>query len=184
MVTGAAMKIKLIPKTTKSLLPTDILFQTPFWSRVKSCLGFKPVAFDVKSPSSKGDILVLIQPHGAGGRAAYIPQGPECGPDNQEEYGLYLEKLSQAMFQHLGSDISFIRYDLPWKSQYAEEIRQQKRLDYPRAELREMRMNMGTSQWNLRKASMDMTVSSSLIVDINIPEKKILNNMKDRKSVV
>ncbi|MFP4397836.1 MAG: lipid II:glycine glycyltransferase FemX [Desulfonatronovibrio sp.] len=179
MLTRAPMKISLTPKKLRALQPSDILFQTPWWGRVKSRLGSKPVAFDIKSPRTVGDILVLLQPHGPDNLSAYVPQGPEFTPD-QESYGPFLENLSQAMLDHLDSRVSFIRYDLPWQSRYAWEIKEQKRLSLPEPRLREMRMNMGTAYWNLRKASMDMTVASSLVVDISSPEKEILGRMKSK----
>lgn len=180
MVIAPAMEVKIAPKNTNRLLPTDILFQTSYWSQVKSCLGFKPVAFDIKSLQPQGDILVLVQPHGPCGKAAYVPQGPEFSPENQEDYGPYLEELSQEMIKHLGHDVSFIRYDLPWKSQYSSEIENNQRETFPEPRVREMRMNMGTKFWNLRKASMDMTVASSLIVDLKGPEDEILKKMKPK----
>lgn len=173
------MKIALTPKNIKALLPTDILFQTPYWGRVKSCLGLKSMAFDIESSRPRGDVLVFIQPHGPDTLAAYVPQGPEFAPD-QENYGPFLESLSQAMLGHLHKDVTFIRYDLPWQSRYAGEIREQKRPALPEPRIREVRMNMGTRYWNLRKSSMDMTVATSLVLDIGCPEKQILERMKSK----
>ena len=173
------MKISLTPKNTGALLPTDILFQTPYWGQVKSQLGFKPLAFDIKAPKPRGDLLVLLQPHAPESMAAYVPQGPEFAPD-LEEYGPFLENLSQAMLGHLHEDVSFIRYDLPWRSRYAKQIKTLERTSFPEPRIREMRMNIGTKYWNLRKASMDMTVASSLVVDIGCPEKQILGRMKPK----
>jgi lipid II:glycine glycyltransferase (peptidoglycan interpeptide bridge formation enzyme) len=179
MLTRAPMKINLAPKKVRALLPTDILFQTPYWGQVKSRLGVKPLAFDIKSPKPLGDVLVLLQPHGPDDMAAYVPQGPEFTPD-QESYGPFLEELTRAMLEHLDPKVFFIRYDLPWQSRYALEIKEQKRQSFPKARFREMRMNMGTRSWNLRKASMDMTVASSVVVDIGRPEKIILTDMKPK----
>lgn len=174
------MEIKITPKSTNKLLPSDIIFQTSYWSQVKSCLGFEPVAFDIKTSQPRGDILVLVQPHGPGGKAAYVPQGPEFSPDTEENYGPYLENLSQEIIKHLDHDVSFIRYDLPWKSRYASEIKNNQRETFPEPRVREMRMNMGTKFWNLRKASMDMTVASSLVVDLRVEQNELLKNMKSK----
>ncbi len=179
MFTGVPMRISVTPKKMKALLPTDILFQTSYWGKVKSCLGFKPLAFDIKSSEPRGDVLVLVQPHGPDNLGAYVPQGPEFVPD-QENYGPFLEELTHAMLKHLDSRISFVRYDLPWESQYAQEIKEKKWPSFPEPRLREMRMNMGTRSWNLRKACMDMTVASSLVVDIGRPEEAILRGMKSK----
>ncbi|WP_244147302.1 lipid II:glycine glycyltransferase FemX [Desulfonatronovibrio hydrogenovorans] len=176
---GMPMQINLTPKRTKSLYPTDILFQTSYWGRVKSSLGFEAMAFDIESSGPRGDVLALVQPLGTDGKAVYIQQGPEYAPE-KEEYGTFLEELSQAMLKHLGREISFIRYDLPWESQYAEEIKNNFLESYPEARLREMRMNMGTRSWNLRKASMDMTVASTMMVDIRGSDREILDRMKPK----
>ncbi len=175
------MKITLSPKRTKRLLPTDILFQTLYWARVKSRLGHCSLAFDIYCHSSdyKGDVLVLLQAFGKDLLSAYIPQGPEYAPQ-MENYGVFLEELSESLERHLDPGVAFIRYDLPWKSRYSWEIRQQKLKTYPEPRIREMRMNMGTRSWNLRKASMDMTVASTLVVDIEDSEKQILDRMKPK----
>ncbi|SDB37093.1 Lipid II:glycine glycyltransferase (Peptidoglycan interpeptide bridge formation enzyme) [Desulfonatronum thiosulfatophilum] len=173
------MQLRLAPKNTQSLLPTDILFQTGYWAQVKSRLGCKPMAFDILTPGSKGDMLVLIQPFGEHGLAAYVPQGPECGP-SPEDRGPYLENLSEALKRHLDPAVAFIRYDLPWESPYAPEMREKQWSAFPEPRIREMRMNIGTRTWNLRKAEMDMTVASSLVVNIEGPEERILSAMKPK----
>jgi lipid II:glycine glycyltransferase (peptidoglycan interpeptide bridge formation enzyme) len=179
MFTGVPMRISLRPKKMRALLPSDILFQTSYWGQVKSSLGFKAMAFDITSPKPVGDLLVLVQSHGPDNLGVYVPQGPEFAPD-QESYGPFLEELTHAMLNYLDSKVSFIRYDLPWQSQYVREIKEKKWKSLPDPRLREMRMNMGTRSWNLRKASMDMTVASSFVVDIARPEKLILEGMKSK----
>lgn len=171
------------PKDAWSLHPTDILFQTPFWSEVKLHLGWKTYAFDIDSPGAKGDVLILTRHLGKGINAAYVQQGPENGPV-PEEYGPFLEDLSEALKKHIGKDLAFIRYDLPWPSQYSGNraaahmypdgsIR-------PEPRLREIRMNYGTRSWNLRKAPVDMTVADALVIDLTRSEEEILANMKPK----
>ncbi|HPK54157.1 MAG TPA: peptidoglycan bridge formation glycyltransferase FemA/FemB family protein [Smithellaceae bacterium] len=175
------MNIVLQPKMIRDLLPTDILFQTAYWGRVKSRLGWQSVAFDFQSSAGQsGDVLVLIRPLNSGIAAAYVPQGPEAGPD-PEKYGLFLEALSQAMMQHIESNIAFIRYDLPWEAPDAAEAAVgQPWSGYPTPRLRELRMNIGTRTWNLRKAVLDLTVADTLIVDLMKPEEDILKAMKPK----
>ncbi len=175
------MQVQVSPKDMNQLEPTDILFQTLYWAKVKSRLGFKPLAFDIYSPSSgeRSDLLVLLQHYGQDLWGAYVPQGPEYVP-YAEDYGVFLEELSQDLAQYLESRVAFIRYDLPWQSQYAQEMLDQNWAYFPEDRLREMRMNMGTHTWNLRKASMDMTVASTLVVDIRNSEEKILARMKPK----
>jgi hypothetical protein len=165
-------------KTTAALLPTDILFQTPYWAQVKSRQGLEPRAFDIATGGPWGDVLVLLA--GIGGRkAAIVPQGPELAPA-QEDYGTFIENLSLALAGHLEPDVAFIRYDLPWTSPYSGELRAGGRQSFPEARVREMRMNMGTRHWNIRKTFEDLTVASSLVVDIGGDEDAVLGRMKPK----
>jgi len=173
------MRIRLKPKHFGALLPTDILFQTVFWGHVKSRVGWEASAFDIGLREPRGDVLVLTKSIGRGVRAAYVPQGPEFGPD-PENYGFFLEELSEAMAEHLDPTVAFIRYDLPWESHYAREVREQVWPGRPEPRLREMRMNFGTKSWNLRKTTVDMTVADTIVVDIGDTEEAILSRMKPK----
>jgi lipid II:glycine glycyltransferase (peptidoglycan interpeptide bridge formation enzyme) len=177
------LNIKAKPKDTSSLLPTDILFQTSYWGRVKSELGWQAHAFDLSTYGPVGDVLILTRFFGNGKQAAYVPQGPEHSPD-RDDYGIFLEELSNVIAAHLGSEISFVRYDLPWKSQYAPEHTVDRNETFwsghPEDRLRELRMNIGTRTWNLRKAPYDLTVADTLIVSIDKNEESILSRMKPK----
>lgn len=176
-------RINVEPKDAWSLYPTDILFQTPFWSEVKLQLGWKTLAFDFKAPGADGDILILTRHLGKGINAAYVQQGPENGP-HPEEYGPFLENLSEALTKHIGKDLAFIRYDLPWPSQYGSNgTERQLYRDgsiRPEPRLQEVRMNFGTRSWNLRKAAVDMTVADALIIDLAQSEEELLAGMKPK----
>ncbi len=171
------------PKDAWSLYPTDILFQTPFWSEVKLQLGWKTHAFDYRALGVDGDILILTRHLGKGINAAYVQQGPENGP-RPEGYGPFLEDLSEALVKYIGRDLAFIRYDLPWPSQYGDnETRQQRYPDgsvRPEPRLQEVRMNFGTRSWNLRKAAVDMTVADALVIDLEKIEEELLADMKPK----
>lgn len=173
------MKIDLQPKDVYGLLPTDILFQTLYWSQVKSRLGWKALAFDFSTPGLSGDILVLTRSFGNEFSAAYVPQGPEYAPE-PDDYGLFLETLSSTMVRHLNPSPAFIRYDLPWESHYAQDIARGERSGPPEARLWELRMNFGTESWNLKKAITNMTFADSYVVDLSRPEEKILQAMKPK----
>ncbi|OPY60263.1 MAG: Lipid II:glycine glycyltransferase [Syntrophorhabdaceae bacterium PtaU1.Bin034] len=177
------MLMKLRPKEPSALLPTDILFQTVFWSRVKSELGWNAHAFDLASQGCAGDLLVLTRSLCDGVTAAYVPQGPEYTP-HPEHYGVFLEELSRLMAGYLDPPVSFIRYDLPWESQYSGgaciDPRGGSWEGRPEARLRELRMNFGTSRWNLRKAPLDLTVADTLMVDLRGSEEEILAAMKSK----
>ena len=180
---GSSMNIELTLKETRSLLPTDIIFQTFFWSQVKSRLGWEAMAFDFNSPKLEGDILVLTKTFKDGTTAAYVPQGPEFSPE-PEEYGLFLEALSDRLAGHIDPAVAFIRYDLPWESQYAaagtNDGETRRWTGHPETRLREIRMNFGTNSWNLHKAVTDLTVADTVHVDLNADEDVILSRMKPK----
>ena len=165
-------------KAMTALFPTDILFQTAYWARVKSRLGLEPRAFDIPAVGPGKDVLVLLKTFGKC-RVAIVPQGPEHAPP-EEEYGVFLEEFSQALAGALGPGVTFIRYDLPWLSPYAPQIGGAGLAAFPEPRLRELRMNMGTRSWNIRKAREDMTVASSLVVDIAADEDAVFAGMKPK----
>ena len=175
------MKIYVQPKRVEALLPTDILFQTTYWSQVKSRLGWKPFAFDFQSSAgNRGDVLVLIRPLGCGLAAAYVFQGPETEPD-PEKHGLFLEELSHSMIKYINYNVAFIRYDLPWASPYfSDSPMGDSCQDFPPVRLRELRMNFGTRTWGLRKATTDLTVADTLIIDLARSEDAIFAEMKPK----
>lgn len=165
-------------KAMTELLPTDILFQTSFWAQVKARVGLKPRAFDLRTAGPEKDVLVLLKPFGTHS-IALVPQGPEFAPP-EEEYGAFLEDFSLALAETLDPGVAFIRYDLPWTSPYAGELQEKDRDAFPEPRLRELRMNMGTRFWNIKKAPEDMTVASSLVVDLEDDEDRMLMRMKPK----
>ena len=166
------------PKAMTALYPTDILFQTPYWARVKARLGLSPHAFDIPAAGPGKDVLVLLKPFG-NHKVAVVPQGPEHAPP-EEQYGPFLEDFSHALAARLGPDVAFIRYDLPWASPYAAQLAREGQHAMPEPRLRELRMNMGTSSWNIRKAQEDMTPANSLVVDLTGEETDLLARMKPK----
>jgi lipid II:glycine glycyltransferase (peptidoglycan interpeptide bridge formation enzyme) len=173
------VETSLNPKNSWALLPTDILFQTVFWGKVKSRLGWNTFAFDINASGPRGDVLVLTKSFGQALSAAYVPQGPEYCPPH-EDYGPFLEQLSEALMGYLDKSVAFIRYDLPWESPYADAAGSSVLLAAPEPRVREVRMNFGTNSWNLRKAALDMTVADACVVDIGRPENEILAGMKPK----
>jgi len=175
------MNIAVKQKKIQELNPTDILFQTAYWGHVKSRLGYKPVAFDFKSSTGQqGDFLVLIKTFGNGLAVAYVPQGPELNLD-PEKQGRFLEALSQALTGHMDPNVALIRYDLPWESPYTAYVRDgQAWPGHPDPRLRELRMNIGTLTWPLRKAAMDLTVADAVVVDLARTEEAIFAAMKPK----
>ena len=178
------MNILLNPKPVQELYDTDIVYQTTFWGQVKQRLGWNVMAFDVPFPRADADVLVLERSLVADSAIAHVPQGPEYGPA-PEAYGRFLERLSASMAEHLHPDTVCIRYDLPWPdpSLVADadpSSDSRTGLRRPPDRLRELRMNIGTEGWNLRKAPMDSIVADSLVVDLTGTPEEILTRMKPK----
>ena len=173
------MDVILKPKDSQKLYPTDILFQSIYWETVKRQLGWKTYAFDLDGAKSGRDLLVLAKSIGRNTVGLYVPQGPEFAPE-PEDYGRFLESMSESLMTQMQEDVAFIRYDLPWESSYAREIEKCQRYDYPDPRIREIRMNFGTRNWKLKKAPVDMTVAHSCIVDIEVDEAHVLSRMKPK----
>lgn len=173
------MIVPLSKKNIRELYPTDILFQTEYWAKVKHCLGWKPYAFNIGTDFAANDLLVLVKSLGGGVAAAYVPQGPEFEPD-AEHHGTYLEALSESIAGQMDAEVAFIRYDLPWKSPYADNILEHPHRDVPDDRVRELRMNFGTRRWNLKKAPVDMTFADTYRIDIGCSEDAILARMKPK----
>lgn len=180
------MEITLRRKEPGNLFPTDILHQTSYWSSVKSSLGWDRHAFDFSLGKTKGDLLVLTRKISSTLSIAYVPQGPEILPDGFEESGrgVFLESLSDALKRELPGGCIFIRYDLPWETPYANDP---DRYDSngtwagcPDPELREMRMNIGSRSWNVKKAPTDIQPPDTVIIDLKKPADSILERMKSK----
>lgn len=178
------MDVRVIPKPATTLHATRLIQQTSLWSHVKRRLGWTVSAFDIHADAREsGDVLILSRSIGKGASIAYSPFGPEKLPD-QEKRGEYLSALSSELAEFLGPDCLFIRWDLPWKSPYAEE---EDRFDEkglwlgpPETRLRELRMNWGLGEKGVRKAPTDLLPPDTVIIDLRGGEDAILSRMKPK----
>lgn len=179
------MRVTVEPKPPAELLPTGIVQQTAFWSRVKESLGWSAGAFDLEPAQDSGAGDMLVVGRGVSERAsiAYVPFGPEYRPD-EDARGSFLEGLSERLKAFLPRGCIFIRFELPWESPYArEESRYDAEgqwLGAPEPEARELRMNFGTERRALRKAPTDLMPPDTVIVDLRPPEDEILGRMKPK----
>lgn len=175
------MDLTAFPKDPRDLLPTDILFQTSFWSDVKRRAGWKPLAADYTSAPADGDVLVLTHPIGGGASMAYVPCGPERGPGPADQ-GRFLESLSECLRPHLDRSVAFIRYDLPWDSPFADDPAWQSDdtggAPQPEPRVQEMRMNFGTRAWALRRAPLDLFAPDTIVIDLDREPDDLLAAMK------
>lgn len=175
------MKIAVMRKDSDELIPTPIVQQTSFWSRVHRRLGFAADAFDVRvSNAIAGDFLVLHSPLTADTSYAYVPYGPEVAPD-PESMGVFLERVSLELQPILGPRCAFIRWDLPWEAVHAREASSfgpsGEWRGPPSRALRELRMNLGTGEQNLYKAARDLLPPDTVVIDLRDSEEAILGRM-------
>ena len=175
------MRISVEIKPSQGLVPTPIMFQTAWWSDVKSRLGCTSLAVDYGSSTVTGDLLVVTSRIAEKVCMAHVPYGPEWGPA-ADQRGPFLEALSAALRPHLDPSVAFIRYDLPWDSQFANDPNwcDADGLRRPEPRIAEMRMNWGTESWALRKAPTDMLVPDTAILDLTSDEEELLARMKPK----
>ncbi|MDD4226626.1 MAG: peptidoglycan bridge formation glycyltransferase FemA/FemB family protein [Mariniphaga sp.] len=185
------MQIKEIK--IEELRPTNVFPQTPFWGRIKNKQGYISRGFEF-SASKKlltssvctakniyDDLLLLIRYIDHQYCYAYIPYGPTQEPDIEHQ-GVFLEELSEQLRSYLPSNCIFIRYDLKWQNQWAQED------DYydsggnwtgpPQTEFQEFRINYNTVKWNLRKSPVDILPRNTFFLDLTQKEDELLREMR------
>lgn len=165
-----------IKKTGSETFPsTENLFQTSFWGKVKSASGQKALYFWVDWQTEKCleyfPLLVLLRKTSEKSQYAYVPRGPFVKVE-VEERGLLLEELSEKLKEFLPQNCSHIRFDVPWKINSSEKV------DSTRLELLELKMNFGTKNHNLRKASLGHLCANTVIIDLSLPPEKMLEKMR------
>jgi lipid II:glycine glycyltransferase (peptidoglycan interpeptide bridge formation enzyme) len=182
-------------KEIEEIKPTNVLPQTSFWANVKNRQGFEPSGFEINvskdllDPESNtakkinDDLLVLIKYVNHTQCFAYVPYGPKIEPDF-ENYGLFLEELSEVLRPHLPPECIMIRYDLPWENQWAAEE------DFydqtgswtgpPPPDTQEFRLNFKTNNWNLHKSPSDILPTNTFFLNLNLREEELLNRMKPK----
>ena len=174
----------LSEKSIDYVYKTPVLQQTAYWSKVKSRLGIESLALNFKVRSNSvvnipdyenayhdSDLLILLQRVDSYSCIAYIPYGPEVEPTD-ELTGPFLEELSEQLRSYLPANCIFIRYDLLWKSLWDEET--------PGNHLQELRVNIGTNLWNLRKARTNILPSSTIFLNLRNDSSTLLSGMKPK----
>lgn len=189
------MHCRLETKSPEEIRSSNIVQQTSFWAEVKKKQGLCPFAFnyiasnDLLHPSETedhsvvNDLLVLVKFLSNDSCFAYIPYGPKDEPDF-ENYGVFLEELSEVLRPYLPGNCIFIRYDLPWENQWAKED------DFydengnwkgaPPAINQEFRLNFNTHYWNLIKSQSDILPSNTIFLNLNQSEQNLLKRMKPK----
>ncbi|WP_455382100.1 lipid II:glycine glycyltransferase FemX [Salinispira pacifica] len=174
--------LTLEPVAVNTLTDSNNLFQGPLWAEFKQKSGWSPAAFEIGWNSRRSNLLTLTREAEPGMHVTYVPAGPDLEARDDEQ-GLILENLSEALAPHLPESTAYVRYDLPWPSPYAEpqsgqmEIAAVRR---PETRIRELRMNFGTENRNLRKAWTDIQPTHTLLVDLTLPLERLLAAMRPK----
>ncbi|WP_186754373.1 lipid II:glycine glycyltransferase FemX [Echinicola salinicaeni] len=180
-------------KSVNNICATNVLPQTPFWAKVKHQQGFVPKGFELavskellnpdteSSHKDQEDLLVLIKHVNEQDCFAYVPYGPKLEPQFEQQ-GLFLEKLSESLRPYLPSNCVFIRYDLIWENQWADE---EEYFDGngnwqgpPPAQTQEFRLNFGTDNWNLKKSPGDALPKNTFFLDLEKQDEELLYDMR------
>ncbi|HUW42094.1 MAG TPA: peptidoglycan bridge formation glycyltransferase FemA/FemB family protein [Rectinemataceae bacterium] len=156
------------------------LLQSSYWGLFKSHYEWRPFAFRFRFSGKDTRMLLLYRDLEDGSGMAYVPNGPDLSLSSEEQ-GPFLEELSTALRRSLPPGCAFIRYDLKWKTPFAEGSRNCGWEDIrPDPRVREMRMNFGTLQWRLRKSATDIQPPDTIILDIDDSDQAILASMKPK----
>lgn len=154
------------------------LFQSGLWGTFKSHFGWQPRGYLVSCENRQRPLLVLLRRVVDDLSMAYVPYGPRRQlPDDSQ--AIFLKHLARALQSSLPSGCICVRFDLPWETPYAATSEEDGALR-PATRVREMRMNAGTGDWNLRKAPTDVLPCDTVLVDLARDEQEILAAMKPK----
>lgn len=155
------------------------LFQSSFWANFKEKRGHDTQAFDLRFRDREASMVVIHRPCSADSKYAYVPKGPDI-PVPQDKQGPFLEFVSERIRPRLPEDCRFIRYDLPWWSPYADTEEKHEWPGPPEPRIRELRMNFGTRNWNLRKSPTDMHAPDTVVLSLSRPSSRIFRAMRKK----
>ncbi len=153
------------------------LFQSSFWARLKEKRGYDTQAFQITYLGDRTFIIMVHRPCTDDAAFGYVPYGPDIDISHEDQ-GPFLETLSEKIRPLLPGECRFLRYDLPWSSPYAPSGKD--KLNWtgpPEPRIREMRMNFGSRNWNLRKAPTDMQPPATVLMDLGKSAPQILRAM-------
>lgn len=187
------MQCSVEPKKIEEVSANNILTQDPIWANIKAQQGAKPLAFRLKvkdellhveadgSKTYEEDLLVYLYKVGPDASFAYVPYGPNLIP-HEENYGYFLESLSERIKTKLPEDCMFIRYDLPWENLWSKEEEYFDENNHwkgpPENKTQEYRLNWNTEQGKLVKSRTDNLPSNTFFIDLRQSEEEFLAQMK------
>ena len=153
------------------------LFQSAFWARFKQEQGYETQVFEIEHQGCRSPLVLVHRPCAADSEFGYVPSGPGIAVP-QDRQGPFLEFVSERIRRHLPDACRFLRYDVPWPSPYGNpEAPSGERDAPPEPRVREMRMNFGSRNWNLRKAPTDMHPPDTVVLDLGKPTAGLLAEM-------
>jgi lipid II:glycine glycyltransferase (peptidoglycan interpeptide bridge formation enzyme) len=156
------------------------LFQSAFWAHLKENRGYETQAFRIGYQDEGTFIIMVHRPCAADAAFGYVPRGPDI-PISPENQGRFLESLSENIRQTLPAECRFLRYDLPWPNPYApQDAYKNNWSGPPNPRIREIRMNFGSRNWNLRKAPTDMQPPATVVIDLRKSAPQILQGMHQK----
>ena len=188
------MNLNVEPKDIIDAYSTPIVQQTSFWSKVKEKLGMDSRAFEFSARNSElytdvggysythADVIMFFQQLNSEDYIAYIPYGPEIEPSESNQ-GEFLEELSEELRSFLPKNCIAMRYDLNWESHWCKQEdfdSDGNWIGLPKKEFQEIKLNIGTSNHNLRKANTNILPANTVLVDLTHDEETILNRMKPK----
>lgn len=166
--------LDLTPATLDELPPTDNLFQSRFWARFRRTTGAEVRAVRL---APDGDPMVVQHERRGDFQLAYVAAGPDVDVA-EEDHGRFLERLSHQLLERTTAGRSTppcaIRYDLPWESPYDDPVQR------PSVRAREIRMNFGTEEHRLVKATSDRLAPDTIAIDLERKEQTILAAMRPK----
>lgn len=171
-IEGGKVEVRVEERRVESLANPSNPLQSPLWARLKERVGWVPSAFSFQCERGSGELLALSRPIVGGYPHTYVPFGPEVDLP-AEEQGSFLEGLSRGLRSRVEPDTVFIRYDLPWESPYPAG----EQTAPPPPRIRELRMNFGTAEWNLRKSPTDVQPPDTVRLDIRADDEVMLARM-------
>lgn len=175
VVSEIDLDVSVEPKRIDAIAEPNNPLQSPLWGRVKRHTGWRPRAFSFASELGDGDLLALCRPTTDRYPHLYVPFGPEIELESELQ-GPFLEGLSQKLRSEVGPECIFVRYDLTWESPYSDAQAE----DPPPHRVREIRMNFGTDDWNLRKSPTDVQPPDTVQLELHCDDDELLAAMKPK----
>jgi lipid II:glycine glycyltransferase (peptidoglycan interpeptide bridge formation enzyme) len=156
--------------------PDSNLFQSAFWAHFKENRGLDTQAFYIDYQGLRASMVLVHRPCTVDSGFGYVPYGPDIAlPEDRQ--GRFLEFVSENIRPSLPRNCRFLRYDLPWENPYASDADEGDWSGPPEPRIRELRMNFGSRKWNLWKAPTDMQPPDTVVLNLDKPAARILQEM-------